>query len=849
VTVLLAPPALDGNEVRFITVAVLAPVPHPLTYLVPPGMPVPPPGARVLCPLGNREVTGLVVAPAPGHPDGVRPISEVLDTEPLFSPDLMETLKFCSEYYLAPMGEVARAALPPGMAPRSAKQWRITPSGRLALQAPLLAGVSTPEQQVLAMLEEKPRSPVAIQKALGISAGRLARLGARGLVEEATEMKGSVRLTTETFWDVVKDGSEQPLPSRSPSVMAVDAYLRSVGSMRQEDLSGLFPQVTKHLKKLEQLGRVKKREMAAPAPDPYEYFPTPRAPLASELTNEQRSAIDHLHGAVESATFRAFLLEGVTGSGKTEVYLNAIARVRQLGRTALILVPEIALTPSLAARFRGRVDGGVAVLHSGVTPSERRAAYDAARSGRVGAVLGARSAVFAPLWNPGIIIVDEEHDGSYKQDETPRYHGRDLALFRARAANAVCILGSATPSLESVHGAIHGRLEHLQLTMRPNSRPLPQVHLIDLRKKRGPKKPGDQERQYGPMTAGAKVAILSDRLRTAVAETLARKEQVLIFLNRRGYSSSVHCTDCGLAISCPNCTVSLTHHASKSDSEMVDAKPIGLLRCHYCDFHQHAPETCPSCQSTSLRALGLGIQRVEAEIAAQFPSSRIGRLDRDSVRGKGMLEKTLTSFASGELDILVGTQMLAKGHDYPGVTLVGVVAADISLRMPDWRAAERTLQLLTQVAGRAGRGDLPGQVLIQTYSPEHTALQCAARHDVKTFAEAEMLVRQELGYPPFSRLCLIRAESRDEKEAMALAQRAAALLRQAATTQPRGSVHILGPAPAPLARLKEIWRFQILVKSSNHSHRAAVLQVLRREMNRIPSTCRLILDVDPGAVI
>jgi primosomal protein N' (replication factor Y) len=607
------------------------------------------------------------------------------------------------------------------------------------------------------------------------------------------------------------------------------------------DIAARFPQAARHLKRLETLGRVQCEHRAHALVDPYANFPSPPAPDPKSLTDEQRMAVTTLRKAVDERRGSAFLLQGVTGSGKTEVYLQTLAHVRAQGRTALILVPEIALTPALAARFRGRVAGGVAVLHSGLSGAERLAAYDAARHGRVGAVLGARSAVFAPLWNVGLVVVDEEHDGSYKQDETPRYNGRDLAIFRARAAQSLCILGSATPSLESVHGVQSGRLHELRLTTRPGTRPMPVVEVVDLRQKRG--SPGTQR----TLTAGAEVTILTPRLLEALAETLARREQALIFLNRRGYSSALLCVDCGHSLQCPHCAVSLTHHVL-GHSPTRRAPHPGGLQCHYCDHHQSVPETCPNCAGYTLRPLGLGIQRVETEVAAQFPSARIGRLDRDSVRRKGALEQTLTAFAQGELDVLVGTQMLAKGHDYPGVTLVGVVTADVGLRIPDWRASERTFQLLVQVAGRAGRGNQPGRVIIQTFCPEHDALRCAVSHDISSFHAREMLLRKELSYPPYARLALIRTESALESEASRAAQRASDVLRQEAARH-GDAVSVLGPAPAPLARLKGIWRYQVLLKSSSHAARAAVMAPLQRELGHGGSAVRIILDVDPGDML
>jgi primosomal protein N' (replication factor Y) len=829
-----------------VLVAVMAPVPRPLTYVVPRGMAVPLPGTRVLVPLGPREVTGIVLPGPipPGSMVGIRPLADVLDDAPLWSPDLMETARFCSEYYAAPMGDVVRAALPPGLTPRSARQWALTPAGQMARHHPEAAGLSAPERGVLEALSEAPRAPVWLAQRLHVGPARLARLAARGLVADHTLLTRGQDAPTQSLWRALNPSPLPPLPPRAPALAALDAYLRSQpAGVAQDELTARFPGATRHLKKLATTGRVESTLVPVELTDPYASFPTPRAPDPSELTGEQRAAIDALCAGADARAFGAYLLEGVTGSGKTEVYLHTLAHVRAQGRTALILVPEIALTPALAARFRGRVPGGIAILHSGLSPSERLAAYDAARAGRVGAVLGARSAIFAPLWNLGLIVVDEEHEGSYKQEESPRYQARDLALVRARAAGAVCVLGSATPSLESVHGARAGRLTHLELTQRPGHRTLPSVELIDLRIK-----PAAELREHSkPVTQGSRVTILSTALLHALDETLLRKEQALIFLNRRGYSTSVICDDCGLPLACPNCAVSLTHHSPRGTLHASQDKLLGLLRCHYCDHQQPVPDECPHCKGHNLFPLGLGIQRVEAEVAARFPKARLGRLDRDAVRKKGSLERTLQQFARGDLDILIGTQMLAKGHDYPGVTLVGVVAADMSLRMPDWRAAERTLQLLTQVSGRAGRGGKAGRVLIQTWCPEHEAMQCAVTHDVRRFAHSELPLREMLDYPPFSRLCLVRVEGQDMDATTACVNQVAGVLTAAARPMGDG-VSVLGPAPAPLARLKDTWRFQVLIKARTHAQRSALLAVLKQRVT-VPANVRVVVDVDPGSML
>jgi primosomal protein N' (replication factor Y) len=844
-TVSLGP--LFQDESRLVSVAVLAPVSHPLTYLVPEGVAVPAPGTRVLCPLGPREVTGVVLAAQGVAPvEGMRPLAEVLDVQPLWSPDLLEAVRFCADYYLSPVGEVVRAALPPGLTPRSARVWRLTAAGRLALASPEASLLGELDLHVLAALADRPRTPRALHASLGVTPGRMGRLAARGLVDEARSLRGQSGAPEDEVWVALQDGTA--LPARARVLAAVDAHLQARGEATTGELASVFPGARTQLKRLESLGRARVETRTRALTDPYASFPTPVAPEASQLTEAQRDAVAQVAGALGG--FHAFLLEGVTGSGKTEVYLRAIAACRERGQTALVLVPEIALTPSLAARFRGRVAGGVAVLHSGLTASDRLAAYDAARHGRVGAVLGARSAVFAPLWNLGLVVVDEEHDGSYKQDESPRYQGRDLALFRAKAACAVCVLGSATPSLESAHGVATGRLTHLVLAERPGARPLPQVELVNLRRRRArtPAAGVPAPVTSDPLVAGADVPILSRRLCEELEATLREGEQALVFLNRRGFNASILCMDCGESVTCPNCAVSLTHHAPRTPGSTKTAAVAGSLRCHYCDHRQDVPPLCPSCGGDGLWPMGLGVQRVEAEVVARFPSARVARLDRDAVQHKGALERILTAFAAREVDVLVGTQMLAKGHDYPGVTLVGVVMADMSLSVPDWRASERTLQLLTQVAGRCGRGDRPGKVIIQTYNPEHDAIACASRHDVRTFTERELRVRADLGYPPFKRMGMVRTESGDEATAMAWARSCADVMRVAGRVWAE-QVQVLGPAPAPLARLKGTWRYQVFVLTATVAQRGTMLHAVRRHAGGAPAGCKVVVDVDPGSVM
>jgi len=504
------------------------------------------------------------------------------------------------------------------------------------------------------------------------------------------------------------------------------------------------------------------------------------------LNAGQASALEQVAGAIRQGVFRAFLLHGVTGSGKTEVYLQAIAAALEAGRQAVALVPEISLTPQMVELFQGRFGGQVAVLHSALPGGERYDEWRRIKDGEAPVVLGTRSAVFAPLSRPGLFVIDEEHESSYKQDDHLRYHAREVALKRAQLTGAVVLLGSATPSLESqLKAAAGGPYQLLKLSDRIDGRPLPTVQVVDMR----------QETKEG------NCGIFSRALVAAINRRLEEQEQVLLFLNRRGFATFVICRECGMVLKCPHCDISLTYHRD------------GRLRCHYCNYSVRAPDLCPNCGSHNIRHLGAGTQRVEEEARQFFPEARVLRMDSDSTARKGSHAKIISAFRDRQADILIGTQMIAKGLDFPGVTLVGVINADITLHMPDFRAAERTFQLLTQVAGRAGRGNLPGEAIIQTYSPDHYSITAAAAHDCEGFYLSEMPVRRSLGYPPFTHLARLLFTHEDEEEVKKGAMQAKEVLKKILPGTGK-SISILGPAPAPLSKIKDRYRWQLVLKAS-----------------------------------
>jgi primosomal protein N' (replication factor Y) len=543
------------------------------------------------------------------------------------------------------------------------------------------------------------------------------------------------------------------------------------------------------------------------------------APPTNILNAEQKQALAEIWRWLVAGKFAAGLLHGVTGSGKTEVYLGAIEAAISRGKTAIVLVPEIALTLWVGRLVRARFGERVAVLHSGLPDVERAREWWRVRHGQASIVVGTRSAVFAPLENLGLIIVDEEQETSYKQEETPRYNGRDVAVYRAQLEGAVALLGSATPSLETYHNARSGKYNLLQLTSRVENRPLADVRVVDLR---------EEFRQQH------KAAPVSESLRAAIALRLEEKTQAMVLINRRGYSWSLLCRSCGAFVQCENCSIALTYHKSRQ-----------RLECHYCGYSIRPPKKCPKCNGEYMYFVGDGAERIEEYLREKFPSARIARLDRDTVRTKREYQQVLGAFADGELDVLVGTQMVAKGHDFQRVTLVGVVAADLALGRPDFRAAERTFQLLTQVAGRAGRGELAGEVLVETYYPEHYAIQLAVKQDYVSFYEKEAHFRRMLHYPPFTALASVLVRDRKIENAIRWSK---ALAGYFAPFENRG-VKILGPAAAPLARLRKDYRFQFVLKSPKRSALSLALSGALDfcDAKKIPDTA-VIVDVDPTSL-
>lgn len=754
------------------------------------------PGRRALVPFGARRATGLIVARHEGAgPEAarLRPLDRVLDPAPVVSPTLIGVLIEAAAEVFCPVGLALACATPTGSAPRTTPGFALTQRGREALARGAVAPAWRP---LLAALLGGPRPRAWLARRVADAEVGLRALGRDGLVTAASVESAAARPPRERIATiaagVVPDEAVGAVLARAPRQAA---FLRTLAARGPTELSALLrdqPGGEAALRALARRGlvRIEERTLvrtAAPA------LLAESDATAPALVPEQQDALDAITAAVRARRPERFLLHGVTGSGKTEVYLRAIAETLAAGRQVLVLVPEITLTHQLVARLRARFGDRVAVLHSALRPGERIAEWRRLLAGSTPIAVGARSALFAPLDEIGLIVIDEEQEAAYKNEEGFRYHARDLAVRRAAAASCPLVLGSATPSLETRHAAERGELRRLVLPRRIGGRPLPEVELVDL----------GAERAVLPR--GRKL-VLSRALRSALADTLAGGGQAILFLNRRGFSTRVFCFACGHAETCRHCEVSLVFHAA-----------AGKLRCHYCDYAIDPPDACSGCGAPESALLGIGTERLEEEVRTRFPSARLARLDRDTASRRGETERVLGALAAGQVDVLIGTQMVAKGHHFPGVRLVGVVAADQTLHFPDFRAAERTFQLLTQVAGRAGRGEAPGRVLVQTFAPDHYAIAPVRNHDYETFYRAELAHRAALAYPPCGHLVHALVSGTDEAEAGSLAARLAAVARDAAGIDGREgggapAVEVLGPAPAPLARLRDRFRFQLLVK-------------------------------------
>src|SRR5580765_5045497 len=769
-------------------------------------------GSRILVPFGTRKLTGVILhchddRPAVPTRDALR----LLDSEPVLSAELLALGRWIGAYYCCPLGDVLRGMLPLASEIRRGKVWTLTDSGRDAARQLLLdSSPDDPVTQILRMLEKRPLSAAYLAKSMPLADKAIRSLERKRFIvaEEVQVERDPLRAPSERLRVELLRASKGPEPKLNKPERELRAFLElHPGSHNLKELEDAVKQASAAARSLARKGILSLK------PETVAVKAAIRA--RHELNPAQQAALQLIHESIQARRLHTFLLHGVTGSGKTEVYLTAIETALAEGRSALLMVPEIALTPQMAGQFFSRFGDRVAILHSAFTDVERTEQWRRIRSGAASVVVGTRSGVFAPVQNLGLIIVDEEHDGSYKQEETPRYNGRDVAIVRAQSAKACVILGSATPSLESRYNAEKRKYTLLELPGRIEARPMPDVELVDMRQE---------------FLETRKQDTFSRKLIEALTQRVESGEQTIVLLNRRGFSSFVTCRSCGERVQCINCSLTLTFH--KRDRRLL---------CHYCGYAEKVPSACPKCQSDKIYFLGVGSERVEEELHRAFPAARVARLDRDTVTGKRQYEHILQDFREGNYDILVGTQMIAKGHDIPNVTLVGVVSADVGLGMPDFRAAERTFQLLTQVAGRAGRGCLPGIVLVQTVNPDHYAVRLAAAQDYRGFYEKELNFRRMMHYPPFSAMANVLVRSEKKEMAMRMSTELGFLLNP-----PPEKIRVMGPAEAPVPRLKNEYRYQFLVKAASRKALNELLQQIRNyAVQHKWGATALVIDVDP----
>jgi len=790
-------------------------------------------GGRVLVPFREKRLVGIVTdlhdrEPQAGEkPIEIKTILQALDAQPVLDCTLMELGKWIASYYIAPLGEVLRTMLPLGAEVRFARMYRITDQGQTALYESATKGsslrsrVSQEEQMeeyaVLDYLSQRPDGirEQTLRTAIKCSRRTLDRMVAKKWIKRedvsaARDASRTISVAVLHKTPATSSGKQRKFNANQQQIL--DALAANEGRLPVEHLRALgIPRSS--------IESLKKRGAIAIIEEQADFHVSSLKPrpavLNASFTDPQAEAFARIRDAALARKFSVSLLHGVTGSGKTAVYLAAMREVLEAGRSAIMLVPEIGLTPAAAAQLHDTFGEEVAILHSALTDDERAEQWHRIRRGEARIVVGTRSAVFAPVSDLALIVVDEEHDHSYKQEETPRYHGRDVAIMRAKMSNAAVVLGSATPSLESFYNG-KSKYQLISMPNRVEARPLPEVELIDMR---------DEFKDTG------QEQIISRKLTEAIQDRLDRREQVMVLLNRRGYAPIVLCRSCGNTVQCRNCDIPMTHH-----------KSARRIECHYCGYSERVPERCPKCGSEYVYFLGTGSEKLEEVLHGMFPAARIARLDRDTVRGRRDFERALVALHAGEVDLLVGTQMIAKGHDIPGVTLVGVVGADAALKFPDFRSAEKTFQLLTQVAGRAGRGDVAGKVILQTFFPDHYAIQFAAKHDYHGFYEKEIKFRQWMKYPPFSALAnvLIRSDQLDD------ALKYAGWIGHFFKDNEMPGVKVLGPAPAPVLRLKREFRYHFILKSASREKLNGALRAMLAYSNdkKIPRS-NVVVDVDP----
>jgi primosomal protein N' (replication factor Y) len=772
------------HEQRFIEVAIALPVYQTFTYSIPERLAgLAEAGMRVLVPFGRRRVTGYVLgAHLPPLPKGIKPILDIPDDTTLFPPSMIPFYRWIADYYIHPIGDVIKCALPGGLNMNDFAMLSITDTGCNAMKTAL---PDESESHILTLLESGDRRLKDVHATLGQRVSRTVfnSLQERGWITITRELKGDrIGPRSEPY---VSLGLTPPEPDAlTGQRKKIWMWVTASGEISAKALKTDVRTTTPTIKAMVDAGYLAIRHQPVYR-DPF--GDTVLADTPPVLNPDQHSAVQRVIDSMGRG-FSAFLLAGVTGSGKTEVYMQLADEFIRRKLPVLILTPEIALISQMERRFRARFGEQVAILHSGLSYGERYDQWLRIRRGEVSIAIGARSAIFAPFPSVGLLVVDEEHDTSYKQEGSLRYNARDLAVVRAKLDRGIALLGSATPSIQSYYNATRNKFVEITLDKRVEERQLPEITVVDLRKNRDLRGIG---------------RFISTELRQAMSETLVRKEQILLFLNRRGFANFPVCRDCGQTVKCKHCDISLTFH-QKADA----------LRCHYCGFSRPALAACDACGSANIMHLGLGTEKIESAVSELFPEVNVARMDRDTTARKGSIVRLLKELRNGSIDVLVGTQMVAKGHDFPNITLVGIICADLSMSFPDFRAGERTFQLLAQVSGRAGRGDVPGRVILQTYNPEHFSILAAKKQDFKNFYEQEIAFRRSLKYPPFSRIIQLKIAGRDKRQTAALAeaigQHCQGLRRRESHFQ--HTVEMMGPIEAALNRIAGKYRWQILLK-------------------------------------
>ncbi|MGH7780491.1 MAG: replication restart helicase PriA [Candidatus Binataceae bacterium] len=796
------------------------------------------PGHRVLVPLRSRKITAVVLeVGAALTASALKPITELMEPQPLFDAAHLKVLEFLATYYMAPLGDAYRSVIPSVARVESRLEYRLAQTPDL-LRA---AALSKVERKIVDLISRRPAVAGRLEKLgpPGEVRAALSRLQSEGIVERHAATRGHHREREELFARVAPGSAAEASALRGPKQREVYALVAAAGDAGIA-LDELARQIRGARPILKSLARRKILELAPIS----EIAAEPLRVGAFDLSDEQKIAVDAVAPAVEQNRFETFLLWGVTGSGKTEVYLHLAARALAAGRQVLVMVPEIALADEVVRSFRARFGALVAVAHSAQNVSERWASWMSAIGGAARIMIGPRSVIFAPIRDAGLIIVDEEHDAAYKNEEGIRYHARDLAVALGGYSRCPVVLGSATPSSESFANSRRGRYRLLRLARRVNDRAMAEVEIVDLRRAIPDPRAAaatieSANGRHGTAPAAkpaapAETVPLSPVLIEAIRANLAAGGQAMVFLNRRGFHNFLQCSLCGNVIACANCSVSMTFH-------MRDRS----LRCHYCGSHSAAPDVCPECKGFGLSGQGFGTEQLTSALEALFPDASIDRMDSDTSGKRGARARILAALRAGEIDILVGTQMITKGFDFPGVTLAAVVLADMGLNMPDFRSAERTFQVLTQVAGRAGRGERAGRVIIQTRAPHHYSIRAAQAQDYARFMRRELELRRELGYPPFARLAMVRVEGEDARRVAQVAAAAAESLTRAAPAPE--ILRVLGPSPAPIERIKQRYRWQVMLKSKELRPMRAALATMRAEVGPRAQELRvyLIIDIDP----